>query len=157
MSVVAGTAVDGECAFLTYDDVEAALVEAWQLWRRSPGGGRWPFAGDGPWHLATGDVRAGDYDARGGDGASSDVAVRPMPLSRGEVSERDVASEWLSMIPDEGDRRIVCLAIAELARGAKRVPWRKLLAPMGRAHGADALRMRYTRAIGRLAMAVNAG
>ncbi|MEH6723219.1 MAG: hypothetical protein V7686_06835, partial [Qipengyuania sp.] len=47
----------------TIDDLEERLVGVHALWLRSPGGGKWPFAGDGPWHLAqaeVGDIK-GDY------------------------------------------------------------------------------------------------
>ena len=58
----------------TFDLVREALVEVLDMWRRSPGDGRSPFATDGPWHLMTRETDAGDYDARGGFGSSSDVA-----------------------------------------------------------------------------------
>src|SRR4051794_25298419 len=45
--------VDGRIAFWTFEAVQERLVEAMRLWWRSPGGGRWPFAGDAPWQLMT--------------------------------------------------------------------------------------------------------
>mgnify|MGYP003577860621 CR=1 FL=1 len=44
--------VASEASFWTYERVEERLVETMRCWWRMPGGGRWPFAGDGPWHLA---------------------------------------------------------------------------------------------------------
>ncbi|QZD87677.1 hypothetical protein [Qipengyuania psychrotolerans] len=40
----------------TLEDLEERLIGVHELWRRSPGEARWPFAGDGPWHLAQGEV-----------------------------------------------------------------------------------------------------
>lgn len=125
--------------------VEERMIEAALLWRRSPGGGRWPFASDGPWHLLTRETRAGDYDARGGEGGEA-PALRSLPLSRDEVMERDEASGWLELV-DERDRRLVALAIAEQARTSQRVNWMAMRAKMGIPLGAEGLRKRYSRSI----------
>lgn len=143
-----------ESTILTFAEVEARLVAAIELWRRSPGGGRWPFASDAPWHLMTRETRLGDYDARGGDLEAP--PPRMLPLSIAEVAMRDQASAWLALI-DERDRRLVVLAVTELARGAQRVPWNKLRRAMGLMLGAGGLARRYERAIGGVCRAVNGG
>jgi hypothetical protein len=136
------------------DDVEAALVEAWGLWRRSPGGGRWPFASDGPWHLVQRETRAGDYDARGGDGEAP--PPREPGLSVAEVAARDRATVLLAMVP-ERDRRLVCIVIEQLGRGAARPDWGLVLVKMGMARGKEGLRKRYRRALEDVARRVRGG
>lgn len=139
-------------------DIEAMLVECWRLWRRSPGGGRWPFAGDGPWHLVRRELGAGDYDARGGDGDAP--APREAGLSIAEVAMRDRVSAWLALVP-EGDRRLVTAVVGQLARGAARPDWMALRGRFvnrnGAALGADGLRKRYGRALVALLGAVRRG
>lgn len=124
--------------FWTFDTVQEGLVEAMILWKRSPGGGRWPFASDGPWYLVKAELYGPDVD--------KDAPLRPMPLTRAEVDERDATSEWLRFVPDR-DRRLVILAIAQIASGRARVNWIGLRKPMRVKLGADGLRMRYSRAI----------
>jgi len=141
----------------TFEAVRDALVDAAALWARSPGGGRWPFASDGPWHLMTRERSAGDYDARGGDGVSSDVPLKPLPLSCEEVARRDAVSEWLRAIEKPEDRRLVIMACDYLARGYSRVPWGKIKRRMGVAFGKDGLRRRHDRAISEVSKALNAG
>lgn len=141
--------------YWSFDDVQAALVEAMALWRRSPGGGAWPFAGDAPWHLMQRADRAGDWDKRGLDGKSSDVPLKPLPLGRDEVKRRDGVSEWLSWIECDADRRLVILAITALAKGRARVPWLALRRPMGVRLGADALAKRYRKALAGIAEKLN--
>ena len=131
----------------TFAAVRDALVETVVLWRRSPGDGVWPFASDGPWHLMVREIAKGDYDARGGDGTSSDVTLRPLPLTRDEVAVRDARSAWLLHIPAADDRRLVIMALATLATGRQRIPWRQIKRRMGVAFGEDGLRRRYERAI----------
>lgn len=137
---------------LTYDDVEARLVEAMRLWHRSPGEGRWPYAGDAPWHLMQREAHKGDYDARGGDMAQT--APRALPLDRDEVDERDLVSNWLRHVK-EADRRIVVLAITHLASGAARVPWVQVRDQMGIALGAGGVQRRYSKALTSIARGEN--
>lgn len=131
--------------FWSFEAVEARLVETVELWRRMPGGGPSPVAKDGPWHL----IRAewGDY-------ADADAAPRRLPLTRAEHAAMIEASGWLAFAP-ERDRRLVVLAVTELARGRGQVPWLELRAKMGVRFGADGLRMRYSRAITAIARALN--
>lgn len=140
----------------TFDLVREVLVEAAELWRRTPGEGRWPFAGDGPWHLMSRDGAAGDYDARGGFDTSSGVAVRPLPLGTEECDRRDEVSEWLRFIPEAADRRLVAVCCSFYASGSKQLPWSKIMRVLGVQRGKDGLRKRFERAIGAIATGLNA-
>lgn len=117
---------DAAPIFYTFEQVEAALVEAHDLWRRSPRVGHkavrscWPEFRE---HL----VGLGLDDAYGV--ADVDGVVReprPLPLSRAEVARRDAVSAWLLFIPDDVNRRIVKLATAQLSAGMARVSWAKV-------------------------------
>lgn len=124
-------------ALWTFAMVQESMVEAVQLWWRMPGGGRSPYAKDGPWDL----IRAewGDY-------YDPDARPRLPPLSRADVARMQAAAEWLLWVP-ERDRRLVALALRALAGGAAQVPWMALRRPMGVRLGADGLRKRYGRAM----------
>lgn len=133
---------------VTFKEVEQAMVEAMELWRRSPGSGRGsPWAADAPWDL-------GDQPLYGPE-VDKDVPLRPAPLTRAEVGVRDAVSAWLQIVP-ERDRRLVGLAINQMARTGHRSPaFKDLRGPMGIALGADGLRMRYNRAIHAIARYLN--
>lgn len=135
----------GDLGLLSFGDVQERLVEAVHLlWRIE--GGKWPFAGDGPWHLIV--KEWGDWDARDAK------PIRQGPLTRAEMARLEETGAWLAMIP-ERDRRLVVLAVRELAKGAKVVPWMALRGPMGVTLGADGLRKRYERAVGALCRRIN--
>src|SRR5881392_2625464 len=114
-------------------EVEARLIDAAELWRRSPASGfspsrSSPFAGDGPWQLLTRAVRAGDQwetwrieiedkaieaaRSKGsfGGGVDDGEALRSTGLTRDEVARRDEASEWLALVP-ERDRVLVAAGV----------------------------------------------
>lgn len=141
----------------TFDMVQERLVEAMITCWRHPDRERawqrvrstWPEA------MIERSQEAGDYDARGGQHSSSDVAIRPAALTRRDLAEMEEAFGWLGHIPAGPDRQLVGLAIVQLARGRREVSWRRLLAPMGLKHGSDGLRMRYGRAISSIADALN--
>jgi hypothetical protein len=139
---------------MTFAEVEGRLIEAVELWRRSPGGGRSPFAGDGPWELLTERTRADAGGGYLGRGEVEAAALRRLPLSRAEVARRDEASAWLTMI-DESERRVVIAAIHQLAAGRARIDWMGMKARLGIARGAGALAMRYERAVGFIAFRLN--
>lgn len=139
----------------TFDLVREELVEVTRLWWRSPGSGSSPYAGDGPWELLLRDEAAGDYDARGGFDTSSDVVLRPRPLSREEVARRDAGSEWLRFIDKADDRRLVVLCCTFYASGYRQVPWRKVKRRMGVERGEAGLRKRFERAVSAVAQALN--
>lgn len=138
----------------TFDLVREALIEAAVLWRRSPGSGRWPFASDGPWHLMSRDAQS-DYDARGGFDTSSDVALRPLPLARVEVDQRNRISEWVLLVPEADDRRLLGVCLEFHARGYTQLPWAKVMGKIGVRRGKDGLQKRYRRALSVIAEALN--
>lgn len=149
--VVAGADANGratEHAVISFKDVERGLVEVMELWRRTPDSGRGsPFASDGPWELADRDLYGPDVD--------KDVPLRPAPLSRAEVAERDRVSAWIELV-NERDRRLVSLAIVQMSRrGYKSPGFKELLPEMGLRLGSDGLRKRYNRAIYKIASALN--
>lgn len=134
------------------DEIEEALVEAHALERREPGGGRWPFAGDGPWHLIRGE--AGDYGGDGQDGASSSRAPRP-PLDAAEVARLAELRRWLQLIPHESDRKLVWIATARLHAGEGRVPWKAVARWMRIDRSPDALALRYRKALAGVVCVLN--
>lgn len=140
----------------TFDLVREHLVACVHLWRRSPGDGGSPFAGDGPWELMQRDSTAGDYDARGGLDQAADAAVRPAPLDVDEVAQRDAISEWLRHVPDARDRRLVVTVCELYARGYKQVPWRRVMRKFGVERGQHGLRKRFERAVRAIAVGLNA-
>jgi hypothetical protein len=141
-------------ALLSFGDIEERLVEAMLVCWRNPDRERGWMRIRSAWPDVA--AEAGDYDARGGDHASSDVAIRPASLTRLEVAEMEEAFAWLDPI-DPVDRKLIGLVITAMARGAKQVPWMRLRAPMGVTRGADGLRKRYERAIGEICRRVNGG
>jgi hypothetical protein len=134
--------------FWSFDMVEERLVETVHLWRRSPGGGRSPFATDGPWQLVKREVYGPDVD--------KDAPLPRLPLRRSEVAERDEASAWLLLVP-ERDRRLVVMGVTALASGFSQIPWMRLRKPLGVTFGAHGLRKRYSRAIQTICTALNGG
>lgn len=126
--------------FWDFDALEARLVEAMQFMRRLPreGGGS-PFASDGPWHLIV--KEWWDWDAH------EDKPLLNVPLTPEQIGRMDEALAWLEWIPAADDRRLVGMALRNLASGRKSVPWTKLLKAMGVKRGAHALRKRYARAL----------
>ena len=142
--------------FMTFDDVQDRLVEAMLTCWRYPDRERGWQTLRCAWPEISRDVWAGDYDARGGDGTSADVALRPASQTRIDIAEMEEAFGWLDAIAPD-DRKLIGLAIRELARGKREVSWRRLKAAMGIAQGSDGLRMRYGRAITAICIARNGG
>ena len=135
---------------LTFADVQERLVEAlimlWRLPDREKGWHR-GVAKDGPWDQIV--AEWGDY--------ADDDAQPSMPgLTQAEVAEMEAALSWMAHVPDR-DRRLVGLAIVQLARGGREISWRRLLGPMGLTLGTDGLRMRYGRALNAICVAENGG
>jgi hypothetical protein len=133
----------------SFKAVQEDLVEARRLWRRAPGGGKWPYAGDGPWHLISEADRALEAElinhARA-DGRPVTPEPRPLPLTRAEVQWMHQVSEWLLLAP-ERDRQLIALVLGQLARGAKRVSWKRVRARLSAENSERGLGMRYSRAI----------
>jgi hypothetical protein len=138
--------------FWTFDMVEAALIEAHDLWRRSPRAGHAPLKSCWPNEMLQ-RIDGGDHDGRGGDMIAPEP--RPLPLSRAEVAQRDRVSEWLGLIPGEINRRIVVLAVAQLASGRSQVSWRKVQRRLRIERGRGALARRYDRALGAICAGLN--
>lgn len=138
----------------TFDAVQDRLVEAIITCWRNPDRERGWQRVRSTWPEITREQAAGDYDARGGDGSSSDVEIRPAALTRRDVAEMDEAFGWMDGIAPD-DRKIVGLAIAQLARGRREVSWRSVLHAMGLRHGSDGMRMRYGRTIADVAARLN--
>ncbi len=151
------TSFDGmNAGLLAFDEVEQRLIDAVRTAVGLPDReAAWLRVRSG-WPEIVREAAAGDYDARGGDLASSDVPLRTIAATRADVAAMEEAFGWLSVIADE-DRRLVAMAIGCLARGAQQVPWMKLRRPLGVAHGADGLRMRYERAMGKVCRYANQG
>lgn len=143
--------------FWTFDMVQDRLVEAMIICWRNPDRERGWQTLRSAWPDVLRELSAGDYDARGGDLTSSEVALRPAALTRLEQAEMEEAFGWLDRVPTD-DRKVIGLAIAKLASGNHRtVPWRQLLRPMGLTRGSDGLRVRYGRAITSIANRLNGG
>jgi hypothetical protein len=139
---------------LSFDDVQDRLVEAMLTCWRYPDRERGWQTLRSAWPEISRDVWAGDYDARGGDGTSA--ALRPASQTRVEIAEMEEAFGWLDAIAPD-DRKLVGLAIRQLARGKREVSWSRLLPDMGMTRGSDGLRMRYGRAITSICLAQNGG
>lgn len=147
------------------DELEEAFVRVHSLWLRSPGGGRWPFAGDGPWHLAqaeVGDIKGDWSETLLENEAGKLLAVRKIdsrapraPLDAREVSERDRVTAWLGLVGDEHLRKAIWLASEALHRGEGRVPWLGIARWIGWARTPNALRGRYRLALGAVLSELN--
>jgi hypothetical protein len=164
---------DGSHDFWTFEAVRERLIEALMLWKRSPGGGKWPFAKDAPWHLMTrrtrlmtADYKAGrelqlhlqredDEEAKRWEGRDSRG-----PLSRDEIARRDEATEWLTWMAEDA-RRVVILALAQLASGREAIDWRRVKASLSANDGSEignkGVYRRYSRAITGVAVRLNGG
>jgi len=86
---------------------------------------------------------------------NADVPPALPGLTRQEVGEMEEALGWMEHVSAD-DRKLVGLAITELARGHAQVSWMRLLHPMGLREGEEGLRKRYGRAINRIVVALEA-
>lgn len=136
---------------LSFEEVQAALVEAIEVRLRQQGSGYWPFAKDGPWALIQRDWVQLVEDALAG----REVSIPKGKPSRAELAMMQVRLEWLMLVPKDDDRRLVVKAITMLARNWMLVPWGKLVEPKARWRTGDGLRMRYGRAMADLTRRVN--
>ena len=155
----AGGRVAEQAVFWTYERVLERLVETVCCWRRMPGGGRWPFASDGPWHL----IREEDREHYGSAENISPAAPehrpdrpppKPLPLRRAEIAAMQEATEWITWVPE--DKRIALVfGLGKLASGASRIPWRRLSRRLGTV-GPGGLEWRFDSGIEMIAMVLNA-
>jgi hypothetical protein len=157
----------GRVDFWTFGAVKERLIDALMLWRRSPGGGKWPFAKDAPWHLMTRRTRMSAADYKQGrelqlhmQREDDDEAKRwegrdrRGGLSRDEVARRDEATEWLTWMAEDA-RRVVILALSQLASGKDNVNWARVKAALGSEIGNKGVYRRYSRAIAAVAARLN--
>lgn len=164
------------CVLERPKDIESmveALIRAHALERRAPGGGRWPFAGDGPWHLIqpeVGDVASdADYsETLIVNEAGRELQVRKLdsreprpPLDAAEVAELAQLHRWLLLVP-ERDRKLVWVATARLHAGEGRVPWKAVGRWLGLRNertgkplSPDGVMLRYRQAVARAVCALN--
>ncbi len=146
------------------DEAEQRFAGCHGLWRRSPGGGRWPFAGDGPWHLIRpeiGDVKGDWSETLIHTDAGKELRVRKVesraprsPLDRAEVGERDRVTAWLQLLPDELDRKIVW-AGTELVFQERGREWKAIGRALGIGCGPDAVARRYRRGLAAIVCRLN--
>lgn len=132
----------------TFELVQERMVEAVRYWWRHVRDGGSPFATDGPWHLVVPEWQDWGAHDRAGE------RPRLLPLSREQIARMHEATEWTLWVAEK-DRRLVALALRQLAAGRSRVSWRRLLRPMGVKRGADGLRMRYGRSLLRICEQLN--
>lgn len=139
----------------SFADVEERLVEAMLVMKRLSDREAGWLRVKASWPDIIRERGLGDYDARGYLGNSSDIPLKPLPATRKDIALMEEAFAWvLAAKPD--DRRLIALAIGALARGEKRVPWMKLLRPMGLTLGAHGLRKRYERSMRAVVKSANA-
>jgi len=120
--------------------VEAMIV----CWRHGDREASWLHLKSG-WPEVLREIAAGDWGGAGVDGHSA-APIRPASLTRVEVAEMEEAFGWLDAVSPD-DRRIVGMALAQLASGKREVSWRGVMEKLGMERGSDGLRMRYGRAI----------
>lgn len=137
--------------------IQDRLVEAWGFQRRMPGGGRAPFAADGPWHLV---IRERADVAEAMLAGHVDALPR-LPLRAREVDRMNEALGWIVHVRRPDDVKLLAVAIDLLERSGHRIGWGEVAArvrlrnKLGHLLGPDALRMRYRRAIDDMVMGVN--
>ncbi|MGC4252447.1 MAG: hypothetical protein QM605_13555 [Sphingobium sp.] len=141
---------------MSFADVEERLVEAMLVMRRLSDREAGWLRVKASWPDIVREHEAGDYDARGYLGNSSDIPLRSLPATRKDIGLMEEAFGWVMAAKPE-DRRLIALAIGALSRGEKRVPWMKLRKPMGIKLGAHGLRKRYERAMHQVVKSANAG
>lgn len=137
---------------MSFDDVQDRLVEAMLTCWRYPDRERGWQTLRCAWPEISPELEAGDYDAC----ADVEVALRPASQTREEIAEMEEAFGWLDAVAPD-DRKLIGLAICELARGKREVSWSRLKSAMGIERGSDGLRMRYGRAITSICNARNGG
>lgn len=136
--------------------VEERLVEALLTCWRQPDRERGWLWVKSAWPDIMREQSAGDADARGGFGLGQEPTLRPASLTRLEVAEMEEAFGWADRLSAE-DRRLVGVVVAQLARGKRQISWQAVARSFGMNRGADGFRMRYGRAIARIAGALNGG
>lgn len=134
----------------TFQLVEERLVEAWGFLCRMPD--------REAAHLRVSVMSIWQQIVRQwGDAAPDAFSKRPrLGLRSHEVDRMDEALAWVELLRPH-DRQLVGRVLPWLARGAVDIPWRKIKAEMGWIGSPDALRMRYGRAINKIAVKLSNG
>ena len=145
---IAGGLREGS-GLLTYIELEDRLVEALRIcWRDTDRARGWQHV-KSAWPEIMREAALGDY-------VEPAVAIRPAALTRQDVTEMEEAFGWLDAVAP-ADRKLIGLAINQLARGKREISWIAILPAMGLPRGAEGLRMRYGRAMTAICNAVNGG
>lgn len=136
--------------FMSFDDVQDRLVEAMLTCWRYPDRERGWQAVRCAWPEMSREAWDADHDAS----TSADVALRVASQTREDIAEMEEAFGWLDAVAPD-DRKLIGLAITELARGKREVPWRSLMPNLGVRMGVTGVQMRYSRTITAICNAVN--
>lgn len=142
-------------AFWTWDQVEERLIEAVSCWRRMPDRergwqrvcARWPELKHFGEHVNV----AGEFSER-----EADPKPRRPSLTRGEIAAMEEATEWLTWIAGEAQRRTLVAGLVDRAKGNKQVGWTALRERLGMPETPAALEWRYARAVRFIASVLNA-
>lgn len=162
---------------LSWKEVEEQLVAAVKLSWRLPSGSRSAFATDGPWLWLTQVARAsaGVSDRPGAaewEAWRQEIEAqqlrdlrnntRTVPLTAREVDWMESRLAWLLLVP-ESDRKLVWVALVEIAAARGRISWRRIRAKLEENRrwrevsvSSRGLGQRYSRAIATVTKAVNA-
>lgn len=140
---------------MSFEEVQDRLVEAVRVTWRMPDRERAWLTVRAYWPEAMIVGEAGDHDARGGEGTSSDVRLRPASLTRREVDEAEQALAWVAAVPRDDDRMLIGVVLRHLAAGRGQVEWAALRRDRVRWRSADGLRMRYRRAFAAIVRRAN--
>ncbi len=139
----------------TFEAVQERLIEAMGFLDRVSGGGRNPYASDGPWsqivkdrlvdYVDVDDLRERGAKPRGG-------------LNAEEVDRMEATLDWIRFVPARGNlRRLVGAVILQLLNGGSQPRWPDVKARLRSADSPEALRKGYARSICRIAERLNAG
>lgn len=139
----------------TFEAVQERLIEAMGFLDRVSGGGRNPYASDGPWSQIVRDrlVDYVDVDALREQGA------RPRGgLNAGEVDRMEEALDWIKHVPVRGaHRKLVGVVVQQLLNGGSQVRWDEVKLRLRSKDSPEALRKGYSRSITRIAERLNGG
>jgi hypothetical protein len=142
----------GKAEMWSFDVVEERLVEAVRNLGRMPDRER-------GW-LSTATMALWRQVKREwGDYVDSDEAPRKPGLTRRELAEMEEALGWVANVPEGDSRRIMGLALRQLAReDSTRVAWTAVrrAMPDGASWTTDGLRKRYSRALTMICNRLNA-